>query len=329
MIGPARPLRRSLLLGAAAALASARTFAQPRPRRVGIAYNNDPDAARPYQEAFAAGMAEHGFRLGRDYVIEARYAQRQNNRYPGVMADLVAANVDAIVAGPNTAVEAARVATTRIPIVMAGTYDPEATGTVASLARPGANVTGVAMHSLGLAGKRLELCRELVPAAKRVGYLYDPLASGAAQVVQALPEAFRALRLDAVLAEAPDGADLDRALATLVDRRSDAVTTSAAIALWSRRQQIADFCTRARLPGVFPYREFADAGGLASYAASLVDTFRMAGTYAARILAGADPATMPVERPTRYELVLNARTAAAIGIALPPSALARADDVIR
>ena len=281
------------------------------------------------RQAFAQGMQDHGHRLDRDYVLEARYAQGRNDRYPALMAELLQARVDVIVVGPNTGVQAAKAATSAVPIVMAGTTDPDAMGLVASIARPGGNVTGLALNSISLTGKRLELVRELLPAAARVAYLADPNVPGPAVAMRGVDNAARSLSLQLVRAETSGVEDLDRALASMLASRPEALVVSGAIVLWTHRRRIVDFCAMHRLPAVYAYREPVVDGGLVSYAPNLAETFHRAASFVARILAGAIPADLPVEQPTRFELVVNLKAAQGIGLAVPNTLLARADEVIR
>jgi putative ABC transport system substrate-binding protein len=324
------PRRRVLVLAGCAALVAPPGAGQPtRVRRVGVAFNSDAEGARRYVDALAEGLAERGFRVGPDCILEARYAEGRNERYAPIMAELARLPVDVIVVGPNTGVAAAKAVTSTLPVVMAGTLDPVDTGLVADLAHPGGNVTGVALHSADLLAKRLELLRDLLPSAASVAYLHDPKVPGTASVRGKAERAFQAMGMRALWADVSSAADLDRALPALAAQHPDALVASPAIALWTLRRRIVEFCTRQRLPSVFAYRQYVEDGGLASYAPNLVEGFRKAGTYAARILAGAKPADLPVEQPTRFELVLNLGTARTLGLAVPASVLARADDVIR
>jgi len=331
MAGHARILRRRLLLGIAAAMVARPVFGQAgkRLRRVGIAFNSNPESAKPYLDAFVRGMDEKGYGLSRDYSLEARYAQGRNDRYPAMMGELLRANSEVIVVGPNTGVEAAKAATSTVPTVMAGTTDPEATGLVASLSRPGGNITGLALNSGSLNAKRLQLLREIVPGGSRITYLMDPKAGGAAYGLRAVEDAAKALALQITRAEASTVEELDQVLASTPAQRPDALMVGAAISLFTHRTRIIAFCAHHRIPAIYSYREAAIDGGLISYAASLTETFRNAASYVARILSGAKPADLPVEQPTRYELIVNMKTAKALGITVPHSLLARADEVIQ
>lgn len=323
--------RRRVLVAIGGTLAAARGIAQPRarPGRVGIAFNGTPGPAAPYLAAFVQGMGELGRRVDRDYAIDARYAEGHNERYPAIMRELLDARVDVIVVGPNIGVRAAKDATSTVPIVMAGATDPDATGLVASLARPGGNVTGLASNSVELIGKRFQLVRDLVPRGSRVAYLLDPKVPGQSRLTQGVEAAARALSFELDLAEASGAEELDATLVSIPVRRPDALVVGAAIVFYTHRARIVEFCARQRLPAVYAYREPVVDGGLVSYAPNLVETFRKAASFVARILAGAIPADLPVEQPTRFELVVNLKAAQGIGLAVPSALLARADEVIR
>ena len=223
-------------------------------RRVGIAFNSNPDSAKPYLDAFVRGMDEQRYGLNRDYALVARYALGRNDRYPGIMDELLRANSEVIVVGPNSGVEAAKAATSTVPIVMAGTTDPEATGLVASLSRPGGNVTGLALNSASLNGKRLQLLQEIVPGVSRITYLLDPKAGGAAYGLRSMEDAAQALALQMTRAEASTVDELDQALASMPARCPDALLVGAAIFLFTHRRRIVDFCTQHRIPAIYSYR---------------------------------------------------------------------------
>jgi putative ABC transport system substrate-binding protein len=326
---PERSRRRLLATGALALLAPrALGQAARAPRRVGIAFHSTPDSARPYLDAFVQGMDEQSWRLERDYVVEARYAQGRSDRYPGIMGELLRAGVEVIVVGPNTGVQAAKEATSTVPIVMAGAADPEITGLVASLARPGGNVTGLAMISTSLHVKRVQLLREILPAASRFAFLVDPKTSTYPYGVADVEEAARSAGVEMLRIEASSADALDQTLATLPTRRPDALMVSAAILFFTYRRRIIEHCARQRLPSIYSYSEGAIDGGLLSYAANLTGSFRRTASYVARLLRGALPAELPVEQPTHFELIVNMKTARALGLAIPKSVLARADQLI-
>ena len=299
-----------------------------RVRRVGIAFHSEAQSAKPYLDSFVQGMEEKGYRLNRDYALVLRYAQGRSDRYPALMGELLRAEVEVIVVGPNTGVQAARVATSTVPIVMAGATDPEVTGLVASLRRPGGNITGSAFSSASLIAKRLQLLREIVPSAVRITYLMDPKASGAGHALRAIEHAAKALGLRLATAEASSVEELDRVLASMPDRRPDALMVSGGILFFTYRRRIIDFCAQHRIPSIYSYSEAVADGGLVSYAASLAWAFRNAAFYVARIMNGAKPADLAIEQPTRFELIVNMKAANALGIAIPESLRARADDVI-
>jgi putative tryptophan/tyrosine transport system substrate-binding protein len=326
-----RASRRRLLVGLAASMASPLVFGQAGRalRRVGIAFNSNPESAKPYLDAFVRGMDEQGLGLDRGYLLELRYAQGRNDRYAAIMGELLGARSEVIVVGPNTGVQAAKAATLTIPIVMAGATDPEATGLVGSLSRPGGNITGLAFSSASLSAKRLQLLREAVPGGSRITYLMDPKAGGAAYVLRAMEDAAKALALQMTRAEASTVEELDQVLAAIPARRPDALIVGSAIFLFTHRTRIIDFCALQRIPAMYSYGEAATDGGLISYSPNLTETFRNAASYVARILSGAKPADLPVEQPTRFELIVNLKTAKALGITVPKPLLARADDVIQ
>jgi putative tryptophan/tyrosine transport system substrate-binding protein len=331
MAGVFRVSRRRLLVGHVAATATPPIFGQAGRglRRVGIAFNSNPESAKPYLDAFVQGMNEKGYGVNRDYSLEVRYAQGRNDRYAAIMGEILRANTEVIVVGPNTGVQAAKAATPTVPIVMAGATDPEATGLVASLSQPGGNITGLALNSASLNAKRLQLLREIVPGASRIALLLDPKASGFPYGVRETEDAAKSLALQSTRIEASTEEELNQLLASMPARQPDALMVSAAIIFWTHRRRIVDFCAQHRIPAVYSYREPVIDGGLISYAASLTETFRKAAAYVARILTGAKPAELPVEQPTRFELIVNMKTAKMLGITIPKSLLARADEVIQ
>ena len=319
--------RRRLLQGIAAALAAPEALAQTgkAPRRVGVVFSTDPPTSRPYLDALVGGIRQHGHRLERDYVVEARHAEGRPERYPALVREILDARAEVIVVGANSSVLAAKAATSTVPVVMAGALDPDSTGLVASLARPGGNVTGIASMGGNVTAKRLQLLRELVPGARRIAYLTNPAVPGWDRIVKVVEDAgaTMALRLPTVTASTPEG--LQRTLAALADPRPDALLVGNALLFWMHRRRIVDFCAEHRLPASYAYGEIVREGGLTSYASSLEDTFRMAGTFVGRILGGAKPAELPVEQPTRYELLVNAKTAGELGLAIPSALRAQAE----
>jgi putative ABC transport system substrate-binding protein len=296
-------------------------------RRVGIVFSTDPPTSRRYLDALASGLEQHGYRLDRDYVVDVRYAEGRPERYPGLVRELLDARAEVLVVGANSSVLAAKAATSTVPIVMAGAQAPDATGLVATLARPGGNVTGVASVSGSITAKRLQLLHELVPRASRVAYLVNPSVPGWERTRDLVEDAAAkmAMRIETLAASTPE--EIDRALASLAEQRPDALLVSNALLFWMHRRRILDFSAQHRMPASYAYGEIVRDGGLVSYSASLAETWRAAGTFVARILGGAKPADLPVEQPLRYELVVNARTAKAFGIAIPAALHANAEIV--
>ena len=279
--------------------------------------------------AFRKGLSETGYVEGRNVAIEYRWARNEYDRLPELAADLVRRRVNVIVAiGGTPAVLAAKAATTTIPIVFGFGGDPVQTGLVASLSRPGGNITGVVTMNVELAAKRLGLLHELVPGATRFAVLLNPNSPASASPTR-----------DALAAAAPAGwqieflavatnSDLNTAFARLAERRADALMVIPELIFVSRRVQLLTLAARHAVPTIYPSREFAEAGGLMSYGSSFTDMHRQAGVYTGRILKGEKPADLPVMRPTTFEFVINLQTAQALGIDVPPTLLARADEVI-
>ena len=238
--------------------------------------------------------------------------------------------VDVIVTNTDGAIAAVKRETQTIPIVMVASSDPVGTGFVASLARPGGNVTGLSSMSPELSGKRLELLREVVPGLSRVALVWNPDVRGALLDYNAMEGAARSLRLQLQSVEVPRAEDFDRAFSAITKDRAQAFVLPAGNPVaFSNRGQIASFAQKNRLPSIYGAKEYVDAGGLMSYGPSLPDMFRRAATYVDKILKGAKPADLPVEQPTKFELVINLKTAQQIGVTIPPNVLARADQVIK
>jgi len=283
-------------------------------------------------EAFRQGLRHLGYVEGRDVVIEYRDAGGTIERFPVLAAELVALKVDVIVAPSTPATLAAKQATRTIPIVFIGAGDPVTSGLVASLARPGGNVTGLSVLSTELTGKWLELLKQAVPGVSRVAALWQPgamdertdkdMQKGAEVAAQAL-----GVRLQFVEARGP--ADFDRAFSDMTRERAGALTVRPAPMFISERRRLVDLAAKNRLPAVYAWREFVDAGGLMSYGPNAADMYRRAATYVDKILKGTKPADLPVEQPTKFELVINLRTAKALGLTIPQSVLGRADEIIQ
>jgi putative ABC transport system substrate-binding protein len=266
---------------------------------------------------------------GQHIILERRYGQVGAERMSDLAAELVRIKVDAIVAATDPATAAVKQQTQTIPIVMANSTDPVGTGFVASLARPGGNVTGLSALSPELSGKRLGMLREVVPGLARVSIIWNPDVRGAVFDYKETEAATRLLGLQLQSIEVSRAVDLDRALSAVTNQRAQAlIVQTPNPALFANRSQIVAFAQRNRLPSMYGQKEFADAGGLMTYGPNTADLFRRAATYIDKILKGAKPGDLPVEQPTKFELVINLKTAKALGLTIPPSLLARADQVI-
>jgi ABC-type uncharacterized transport system substrate-binding protein len=299
----------------------------PRIGFLGTSSLSDPRAAR-YVGAFRLGLRELGYVEGQNIAIEFRWAEGKYDRLPGLAAELVRLKVNVLVAGSQAAIQAAKHATESIPIVMVAA-DPVATGFVASLARPGGNITGLSMMSAELIGKQLELLKEVVPKVSRVALLGNPANPGNAQWMQHAADAARALGVRLQPLEARDPSEIDNAFTEMTREQAGAVIILNDTMLSDNRIRIADHAARRRLPTVFGLSEHAEAGGLLAYEASRSDRWRRAATYVDKILKGAKAADLPVEQPTTLELVINLKTAKALGLTIPQAVLLRADRVIQ
>jgi len=280
-------------------------------------------------DAFRQGLRELGYVEGQNLVVEYRWVDGDIARLPALAAELVRLRVDVLVATTNPAVLAARQATSTIPIVFAASSDPVGTGLVASLAHPGGNVTGLSLVTPELSGKRLQLLRETLPQLARVALLWDAGNVGMADRVKETEAAARQLGVALHVEWVRDLAGLDRAFATLAQARPDAFLTTVEPFTGDHRQRIVAFAAQQRLPAMYEERDFVDAGGLMAYGPNLAANYRRAATYVDKILKGAKPADLPVEQPTKFELVINLKTAKALGLTIPQSVLIRADEVIR
>jgi putative tryptophan/tyrosine transport system substrate-binding protein len=277
---------------------------------------------------FLQGLKETGYVEGQNVAVEYRYAENQFDRLPALAADLVRRRVAVIVASGNQAAQRAKAATTTIPIVFSMAGDPVALGLVASLNRPGANVTGIANLTAELAPKQLQLLRELIPNAAVFGVLADQTPRSTQSAIPDLQAAARTLRLQLVVVNARTDSDLETAFATFSQQRVGAVLVGTS-ALYSRRmEQLAALAARHALPAIYPLREHALAGGLMSYGSSVGYSHHQAGIYTGRILKGEKPTDLPVMQPTKFELVINLKTAKALGLTIPETLLATADQVI-
>ena len=284
-------------------------------------------------EAFRQGLRDLGYVEGRNVVIEYRDAEGKSERLPALAAELVALKVDVIVAVAGTLVAlAARQATRTLPIVFIGAGDPVTSGLVASLARPGGNATGLSALSPELTSKWLELLTQAVPGVGHIAFLWQPGAVGEQTGKDILKEAnvaARALKVRLQFVEARRPADIDRAFSDITRAHAGALTVLSTSMFARERKRLVDLATKNRLPTLFTFREYVDAGGLMSYGPDLADLFRRAATYVDKILKGAKPADLPVEQPTKFELIINLKTAKSLGLTIPPSLLQRADEVIQ
>ena len=284
-------------------------------------------------EALRQGLRDLGYVEGRSVVIEYRDAEGKIERLPALAAELVALQVDVIVAGGTPQALAAKQATKTIPIVFTSATDPVTDGLVTSLARPGGNVTGLSTISTPeIVGKRLELLKQVIPGITRVAVLWQPGGQGERtnkDMLKGAELAARALgvRLQAVETRGPE--DFDRAFSDMTRARAGALTSAGGTMFFNERRRLVDLAAKNRLPAAYTQREFVDAGGLMAYGANIADLWRRAATYVDKILKGAKPGDLPVEQPTTFELVINLKTAKALGLTIPPSLLQRADEVIQ
>jgi putative ABC transport system substrate-binding protein len=306
----------------------ARAQQPPRPV-VGFLTSLGPNDRTNLVDAFRRGLSETGFIEGRNVAIEYRFADNRHDQLPALAADLVARKVSVIAAvGGGNSVLAAKAATGTIPIVFTTGDDPIRATYVTSMNRPGGNVTGVSFFSTELSGKRLELLREMLPNIKVVAVLINPQTPEAAPSLKRVQDAARLLGLSLIILEAKIDQDIEQALATLRQQRPDALTVVGDPFLTSRHRQIIAYAAREAVPALYANREFVDAGGLASYGNNVTDGYRRNGVYVGRILNGASPAELPVDQATKFDFVVNAKTARALSLNIPLSTVARADEVI-
>jgi putative ABC transport system substrate-binding protein len=299
--------------------------------RIGLLYGGSPLSDRAYVEAFQQGLRALGYVEGQNIVIEYRHAEGQAERLPELAAELVRLQMEVIVAAGAPTIRAAQHATRTIPIVMAGTADAVAQGFIANLARPGGNITGVSGLGLELHGKRLELLKETVPQSTRIAVLTNPASPYHASRIHNLTAAAQTLGVHLHGVELRRAEELASAFAALAQARVDAllVVEDALLFNLQRARVVADFAATSRLPAMYGWRAYVEAGGLMSYGRNLPETHRRAATYVDKILKGATPADLPVEQPTTFELVINLKTAQALGLTIPPTILFQADEVIK
>jgi putative ABC transport system substrate-binding protein len=315
------------------------SMAVPRPRLagaqqavmpvIGVLSFAAPDPSAALLVAFRQGLAETGYHEGKNVLFEYRYAEDHYDRLPDLAADLVGRNVDLIAtAGGIPAARAAKNATSRIPIVFEVGTDPVAEGLIASLARPGGNLTGISFIAIELTSKRLELLAELVPQASLIALLVNPNNPNAERTMRDAQEAARTKSVQLHILKAGTESEIDTAFASLPQLKISALLLGADPFFSNRRERLVMLAARYGVPAIYFWREFATDGGLASYGPSLTGIYRQSGIYAGKILNGAKPAELPVEQPSKFELVVNLKTARTLGLTVPQSILARADEVI-
>jgi putative tryptophan/tyrosine transport system substrate-binding protein len=317
------------LLGSAAAASPLSARAQQKAMPViGYLSTAVPDHVTQITAAFREGLSETGYVDGQNVAIEYRWAEDHYDRLPALAADLVGRKVDLIATNAIPSALAAKSATSTIPIVFEVGTDPVRDGLVASLTRPGGNLTGVAYMLVEMVPKRLEVLSELVPEAKVIALLVNPNNTNTERMISEVQEAARAKGLQLPILKASTESEIDRAFASLVNLHAGALVVGNDPTFGSRREQLVALASRVAVPAIYQGRGFTAAGGLVSYGASVTAASRLLGTYAGKILKGAKPADLPVQQPTTFELVINLKTAKALGLTVPQSLLARADEVI-
>jgi putative ABC transport system substrate-binding protein len=328
----ARPMRRRALIAGIAATAAAWPLAaRAQQKAMPVIGYLSPGRPGPsaFVTAFHQGLGETGYLEGQNVAIEYRWAEGHYDRLPALAADLVGRKVDLIVAagGPPSAL-AAKGATSTIPIVFNGVGDPVMVGLVASLARPEGNLTGFSILTVELLPKLVELLSELVPQARVMALLVNPNNPNTPRNIGDAQEAARAKGVQLQILKAATEGEIEAAFASLVQLQAGALVVAGDPFFSSRREQLVALASRHTVPAIYVFREFASAGGLISYGASITASYRQSGVYAGKILKGAKPADLPVQQPTKFQLVINLKTAKALGLTVPQSLLARADEVI-
>ena len=323
--------RRAFIVTLAGGLLAAPLAAEAQPPQAKIArIGLLGDVPRFLDEPFRHGLRELGYIEGQNIVIEHRAPEWKYERLPGLAVELVRLQVDVIVAASPAATKAAKQATSSIPIVFTVSGDPVADGFVASLARPGGNVTGLATVGPDLVGKQLEMLKAIVPKVSRVAVLQNPVTHRDTHggVLRQLEGSARGLGMQLLVFEARTPSEIDAAFVAMSSQRVDGILVLRDAMFRAQRAQITALAAKKRLPGIYGLREEAEAGGLIAYGASVPQLYRRAATYVDKILKGAKPGDLPVEQPTTFELVINLKTAKALGLTIPPSLLQRADQVI-
>jgi len=297
--------------------------------RIGFLTAGSPSTISARIDAFRQGLRELGYVEDKNIVIEWRFAEGKPDRLPGLVAELVRLKVDVILSAGAAVTRPAKDATRTIPIVMAQDTDPVGNGFVASLARPGGNITGLSSYSAELNGKRVELLKDIAPKLSRLAVIGDSNYPGNAQSLKETKLAAEALKVHIQYLNVLGPRDIETAFREASKRRAHGALTLQSAVLNSQRKQITDLAIKSRLPAMYYAPEFLDTGGLVSYAASITDLYRRAATYVDKILKGANPADLPVEQPIKFEFIINLKAAKQIGLTIPPNVLARADKVIR
>jgi ABC-type uncharacterized transport system substrate-binding protein len=323
-----RPLAIVLVLAVLAAPLAAGAQAGRKIPRIGVLAVGGPDAGPSTIVGLRQGLRELGYVEGQTFALEVRSADGVPERLPGFAAELVRLKVDVLVASSNLPISAAHIATTSIPIVMTNATDPVGSGFVATLARPGGNVTGLTIQSPDVISKPLQLLTEAVPGLSKVAVIWDPGLPGARQSLSKVEAAARALDVQLQLVEMRSRGDLEGALDAVIRERARAAFIFGSPMQFAERERIAELAVNRRLPTTCPLREFAEAGCLIGYGASLTDQHRRAAYFVDRILKGVKPADLPIEQPTKFYFAINLKTAKALGLTIPPSLLQRADQVI-
>jgi putative tryptophan/tyrosine transport system substrate-binding protein len=297
--------------------------------RIGFLGASSPSAISARIEAFRLGLRELGYVEGKNIVIEYRYAEGKLDRLPGLAAELVRLGVDVIVLAGPASIRPAKEATSTIPIVMANDADPVGSGVVASLARPGGNITGLSNLAPEISGKRLELLKEIVPRLSRLAIVGTSTTSGTAQVLKEMEPAAGVFKVQLQYLDVLSPKDIETVFRAASKGRADAVLVLQGGVFNAQRKQIVDLAVRSRLPAIYHAPEWVEDGGLMSYGVSVTDLYRRAATFVDKILKGAKPADLPVEQPKKFEFIINLKAAKQIGLTIPPNVLARADKVIK
>jgi putative ABC transport system substrate-binding protein len=297
--------------------------------RVGFLGASSPSAISGRLDAFRQGLRALGYVEGKNILIEYRYAEGKLDRLPALAADLVRVKVDVMVLAGPASIHPAKEATNTIPIVMANDADPVGSGVIASLARPGGNITGLSNLAPEIGGKRLEILKEIVPRLARAAVLGTSTTAGTAQVLKEMEIAAGVFKLHLQYLDVPGPKDVETAFREARKGRADAVLVLQGGVFNSQRKQIAALAVKSRLPAIYHAPEYVEDGGLMSYGVSVTDLYRRAATYVDKILKGAKPSDLPVEQPKKFELIINLKAAKRIGLTIPPNVLARADRVIK